>query len=304
MALVNYLSQILVELVKLAGLIMAISKALASAQRIAGLLKRKPGMEILGEGVSKEQSPSPASQAFAVEFKQVSFTYQGAAEPALRSISFQVGKGETIGIIGGTGSGKTTLINLIPRFYDSTQGRVTIAGKNIKEYPPEALRANIGIVPQKAVLFKGSLRENLEWGKAGASEEELYKALSIAQAEDFVREKGDGLSLPVLAGGKNFSGGQKQRLCIARALVRRPEILIMDDSFSALDFATEARLRKALREETGEMTVFLVSQRISTVQNADRIVVLHDGEVAGIGSHRQLLDSCELYREICESQFS
>lgn len=298
-ALVNYMSQILVELVKLANLIITISKALACANRISTVFDQKPGITDMSRGEAAEDSRAPM-----VEFDQVEFTYEGAKAPALGGISFQAMRGETIGVIGGTGSGKSTLVNLILRFYDATKGTVRVAGNNVKEYPAGQLKAMAGVVPQKAVLFKGTLRENMRWGKRDASDEEIYQALKTAQAVEFVKEKGQGLDLMIQAGGKNLSGGQRQRLTIARALVRRPEILIMDDSASALDFATDARLRRAIKEETGDMTVFIVSQRASTIQNADRILVLDDGRLAGLGRHEELLESCEIYREICLSQLS
>lgn len=298
-ALVNYMSQILVELVKLANLIITISKALACANRINSVFELKPGIvEMIHEKVSGNDS------APMVEFDRVHFSYGGAQAEALNSISFQAIKGETIGIIGGTGSGKTTLVNLIPRFYDVTEGALRVSGEDVKSYPLGQLRELVGIVPQKAVLFKGTLRENMQWGKRDATDEEIYQALSIAQAKDFVEEKGEGLGFIIQAGGKNLSGGQRQRLTIARALVKNPRILIMDDSASALDFATDAKLRKAIKEGTKDMTVFIVSQRASTIKNADRIVVLDDGEMAGCGTHKELLTSCEVYREICLSQLS
>lgn len=298
-ALVNYMSQILVELIKLANLIITISKALACGNRISSVFDLKPQILNLST-VQKEE----VKGAFKVEFTHVDFTYEGAKSPALSDIHFQARKGDTIGVIGGTGSGKTTLVNLIPRFYDVSEGSVTVGGENVKTYSLNQLRGKIGVVPQKAVLFKGTLRENMQWGKKDASDEEIYKALEIAQARDFIEEKGEGLDFMIQAGGKNLSGGQRQRLTIARALVRKPDILIMDDSASALDFATDARLRKAIRESTGDMTVFIVSQRASTVKNADQIIVLDDGRMAGLGSHKELLQSCEVYREICLSQLS
>ena len=239
-----------------------------------------------------------------VEFDNVSLFYQGAKAESLAGIEFQAMKGETIGIIGGTGSGKTTLVNLIPRFYDVSKGNVKVGGIDVKNYSLSQLRNMVGIVPQRAVLFKGSIRENMQWGKRDASDEEIYRALTIAQAKDFVDEKGEGLDFIIEAGGKNLSGGQRQRLTIARAVVKDPQILILDDSASALDFATDARLRKAIKEETKDMTVFLVSQRASTIRNADRIVVLDDGQMAGCGKHGDLMESCEVYREICLSQLS
>ena len=298
-ALVNYMSQILVELVKLANLIITISKALACANRINSVFNREPGIVETVHTEVTEESDVPK-----VSFDRMNFYYEGAKAPALSDISFQAEKGETIGIIGGTGSGKTTLVNLIPRFYDVTDGSVSVGGSDVREYPLGQLRELVGIVPQKSVLFKGSLRENMQWGKKDATDEEIYKALEIAQAREFVEEKGEGLEFIIQAGGKNLSGGQRQRLTIARALVKEPQILIMDDSASALDFTTDARLRKAIKEGTKDMTVFIVSQRASTIKNADQIVVLDDGKMAGCGNHRELLQTCEVYREICLSQLS
>ena len=298
-ALVNYMSQILVELVKLANLIITISKALACANRISSVFSKEPGIKATNHNKVKGKTDSPK-----VEFNQVSLFYQGAKAESLRGIGFCAKKGETIGIIGGTGSGKSTLVNVIPRFYDVSQGSVRVEGIDVREYPLGQLREMVGIVPQKAVLFKGSIRENMQWGKKDASDEEIYRALTIAQAKEFVDEKGEGLDFLIQAGGKNLSGGQRQRLTIARAIVKKPQILILDDSASALDFATDARLRKAIKEETRDMTVFLVSQRASTIKNADRIVVLEDGRMAGCGRHGELMESCEVYREICLSQLS
>ena len=298
-ALVNYMSQILVELVKLANLIITISKALACAGRIESVFETSPGITDSGNSRVGSQEGSPE-----VEFSHMSFTYEGAKEPALSDINFSVKKGETIGIIGGTGSGKSTLVNLIARFYDATEGNVLVEGVDVKHYPLVQLRHMVGCVPQKAVLFRGTLRENIQWGKKDASDREIYEALDTAQAREFVEEKNEGLDLMILAGGRNLSGGQRQRLTIARALVRQPDILILDDSASALDFATDARLRKAIRQKTAHMTVFLVSQRAATVKSADRIVVLEDGHMAGMGTHRELIKSCQVYREICLSQLS
>ena len=304
-ALVNYMSQILVELIKLANLIVTITKAVACGNRIESVLEMKSSMPI---DVQKEQlgaaagNKSEASE-YMVEFSHVGLTYQGAGAESLTDIDFQVKKGETIGIIGGTGSGKTSLVHLIPRFYDATAGEVKINGKNVKDYPIEQLRQMVGIVMQKAVLFQGTIRENLCWGKENATEKELYQALETAQARKVVDGKDGKLDAPVEQGGKNFSGGQRQRLTIARALVRKPQILILDDSASALDYATDARLRKAIREMEGEPTVFIVSQRTSSIQHADKIIVLDDGVVSGIGTHEQLLETCEVYREIYESQY-
>lgn len=298
-ALVNYMSQILVELVKLANLIITISKSLACAGRISAVFEQEPAITEVSHKAVEEKPDVPK-----VEFDHMTFAYEGAKDAALSGLSFQVMKGDTIGIIGGTGSGKTTLVNLIPRFYEVTEGSVKVGGVDVKQYPLGQLRELVGIVPQKAVLFKGTLRENMKWGKKEATDKEIYEALSIAQAKDFVEEKGQGLELMIQAGGKNLSGGQRQRLAIARALVKNPQILIMDDSASALDFATDARLRKAIKESTGNMTVFLVSQRASSIKNADRILVLDDGQMAGWGTHEELFDSCQVYREICLSQLS
>lgn len=299
-ALVNYMSQILVELIKLANLIINISKALACAGRIQTVFQETSS--ILENGKAKNGKTVPGTAK--VEFCGVDFCYGGTEEPSLEGISFQAYQGETIGIIGGTGSGKTSLVNLIPRFYDVSKGSVRIDGEDVRDYSLKSLRDKIGVVPQRAVLFAGTLRENMKWGKKEASDEEIYHALDLAQAREFVDSKGEGLELFITQEGKNLSGGQRQRLTIARALVRDPEILIMDDSASALDFATDVRLRKAIKEGTKDMTVFLVSQRAATVRNADTIIVLDDGKIAGIGKHRELLRSCDVYREICLSQLS
>lgn len=314
-ALVNYMSQILVELVKLANLIIIISKSLASANRIssvfdmpASLIERKAHACIGKSGMVKNRGDMPPANAWVgqskVEFRNLGFVYAGANEESLEGITFTAKKGQTIGIIGGTGSGKSTLVNMIPGFYDATTGAVLVDGVDVKEYPFETLREKIGIVPQKAVLFQGTIRDNMRWGKENATDEEIYKALRTAQAEAFVEEKNQGLDFKILQGGKNLSGGQKQRLTIARALVKQPEILIMDDSASALDFATDAALRRAIKEHTEDMTVFIVSQRASSIRGADRILVLDDGQLAGSGTHRELLKKCEVYREICLSQLS
>lgn len=301
-ALVNYMSQILVELIKLANLIIQITRAMASMNRIDGIFELQPAVS--DANASDHSTVTARSDVPAVEFRQAAFAYTDGAEDALRDISFRAMPGETIGVIGGTGAGKTTLINLIPRFYDVTAGEVLVAGKNVRDYVLETLREKIGLVPQRSVLFRGNLRSNMQWGKPDATDEEIYAALKTAQAYDFVEQKGEGLELKVEQEGRNFSGGQKQRLAIARALVRRPEILILDDSASALDFATDAALRKAIKTDTGNMTVFLISQRVSTVRNADQIVVLDDGQVAGIGTHAELYRNCPVYHEICLSQLS
>ena len=304
-ALVNYMSQILVELVKLANLIITISKSLACANRISAVFEETSSIEDkTGTVVLAANAEDAQEQPAKVEFASMDFAYAGSSENALSQISFRAMRGQTIGIIGGTGSGKSTLVNLIPRFYDATGGRLLVDGVNVKDMPLQALREKIGIVPQKAVLFKGTLRDNIRWGKPDATDEEIYHALEIAQARDFVDSKDEGLDLMIQQGGKNLSGGQKQRLTIARALVRNPEILILDDSASALDFATDAALRKAIRENTKDMTVFLVSQRATTIKNADQILVLDDGNLVGRGTHKELLDTCEVYREICFSQLS
>ena len=295
-ALVNYMSQILVELVKLANLIVNINKSLASAARINTILETKPSME---KGAGKEVDGGQTDMS--VSFDHVHLNYANAKEESLTDIHFEVKKGETVGIIGGTGSGKTSVVNLIPRFYDATQGTVLVDGVNVKDYSIEALREKIGVVPQKAVLFKGTIRENLCWGLENATDEEINEALEIAQAKEFVDQKG--LDFMVEQGGKNLSGGQRQRLTIARAVIKKPEILILDDSASALDFATDAKLRAALSKMAGQMTVFLVSQRAASMMNADKIIVLDDGEIVGMGTHATLLCDCEIYREIYESQF-
>lgn len=300
-ALINYMSQILVELVKLANLIISVTKAAACGNRIEAVFRMQPEMEsgeCLAETVFSEKTEAPA-----VEFDHVSLTYKGAGGEALSDISFRAEKGQTIGIIGGTGSGKSSLVNLIPRFYDATEGQVRIFGKNVREYQIESLRSRIGMVLQKAVLFKGTIRENLCWGKAEASEAELEEALQISQAKEFVDGKKEGMDFRVEQGGRNLSGGQKQRLTIARALVRKPDILILDDSASALDFATDAKLRAAIRSMKETPTVFLVSQRAASIQYADQIIVLDDGAVAGIGTHEELLSGCPTYQEIYYSQF-
>ncbi len=294
-ALYNYMSQILVELIKLANMIITVSKSLASAARIQSVLEIESS--ITG-GAVKEAG----SSEIAVEFDTVSLRYINSGAPSVENISFTAGRGETVGIIGGTGSGKSTLVNLIPRFYDATAGEVKIFGTPIKEYDTGALRDIIGVVPQKAVLFRGSVRDNMKWGKADATDEEIWRALEVAQAADVVRDKG-GLDFMIEQGGRNLSGGQKQRLTIARAIVKDPKILILDDSASALDFATDANLRMAIKNMAGERTVFIVSQRASSIMYADKIIVLDDGEAVGIGAHEELLASSDVYREIYSSQF-
>lgn len=295
-ALVNYMSQILLALIVMANLIVTFTKALASAGRIKDVFEIQPdmqdGTEVLGDAAEW------------ITFEHVSMRYSGAKEESISGIDFTVKKGETVGIIGGTGAGKSTLVQLIPRLYDVVSGAVKIAGKNVKEYKIEELRKKIGIVPQKAVLFKGSIRDNLKFGNENATDEEIYRALEIAQALEVVERKPGKLNFEISQGGMNLSGGQRQRLTIARALVKQPEILILDDSASALDYATDAKLRKALKECTDHMTVFLVSQRAASIQHADQILVLDDGEMVGIGRHETLLETCEVYREICHSQFA
>ncbi len=296
-ALVNYMSQILIELVKLANLIITITKALACANRIENVFALESSMEWKAPHDGRKEQ-----DAYAVEFEHVCLTYQGAGAESLSDIDFKVEKGETVGIIGGTGSGKSSLVHLIPRFYDASKGSVRIDGIDVKDYGMEQLRNKIGMVMQKAVLFQGSIEDNLRWGKQDASAQELEEALRIAQAKDVVDSKPKGLKERIAQGGKNLSGGQRQRLTIARAIVKKPEILILDDSASALDYATDARLRKAIREMDGKTTVFIVSQRTSSIQYADKIIVLEDGKVAGIGTHEELLASCEVYQEIHYSQ--
>ena len=299
-ALVNYMNQILVELVKLANLIVQISKALACAGRVQAVLDTKPGMtfpaKLLGE-VAEDKTGD------AVRFDHVGLTYAGAGAPSLTDISFTAKKGQTIGVIGGTGSGKSSLVNLIPRFYDATEGSVEIFGRPVASYPRDALRGRVAMVMQKAQLFGGTIRSNLLWGNKDATDADLWAALETAQAADFVRAKPLGLDEPVEQGGRNLSGGQKQRLTIARALVGKPDILILDDSASALDYATDAALRKALAALPGALTVFIVSQRAASLQHADQILVLDDGHLVGIGTHSALRSSCPVYEEIYESQF-
>ena len=299
-ALVNYMGQILVELVKLATSIFTVTKAVACGNRIGGVLAMPTGMAV---SPAPDGAPTPATDTPAVVFDHVTMTYAGGGEPSLQDISFTARRGMTVGIIGGTGSGKSTLVNLIPRFYEATEGAVRVFGLPVECHDPAALRERIGVVPQKAELFKGTVRSNLCWGKKDATDAQLWAALEAAQAADFVREKEGGLDAPVEQKGRNLSGGQKQRLTIARALVGSPEILILDDSASALDFATDARLRAALRELAGDPTVFIISQRTSSIKAADLIMVLDEGRAVGMGTHDELMSSCEVYREIHESQF-
>jgi ABC-type multidrug transport system fused ATPase/permease subunit len=296
-ALYNYMSQILVELIKLASLIITITKAIACGRRVQAMLEVEPTMPMPEDGQNPEQGKE------AVRFDHVSMAYAGAGDVVLHDVSFTAKRGEVIGVIGGTGSGKSTLVNLIPRFYDASEGEVSVNGTPVKDWSAERLRERIGVVPQKAVLFRGTIRDNLRWGNENATEEEMYEALRIAQAEEIVRGKEGALDAPVEQNGRNFSGGQRQRLTIARALVRKPEILILDDSSSALDYATDAALRHALRNMPDAPTLFIVSQRATSLQHADHIIVLDDGEVVGMGKHDELLTRCDTYREIYESQF-
>lgn len=297
-AFVNYMTQISLTLVVFANLVVIFTKAFASGERVQEIL------EIHSSITDKNTKISPVSNAPKVEFKNVSFSYKGSNKNSLSNANIKVNTGETIGIIGGTGSGKSTLINLIPRFYDVTEGEVLVDGVNVKDYNLNSLRDKIGIVPQKAALFSGSLRENMTIGNKNASDEEIKKAFDIAQASEFVNSLSEGLDTVILQGGKNLSGGQKQRLTIARALVKNPEILILDDSASALDFATDAKLRKAIKEGTKNMTVFIISQRATSIKNADKIIVLDNGNIVGISSHNELLKNCKVYKEICLSQLS
>lgn len=303
-ALVNYMSQILVELVKLANLIITVTKAVACGNRVADVLEITTGMDQEADASNKISGSNVSVRETVGEvcFEHVSMRYHESGEEVLTDIGFQAGRGEIIGVIGGTGSGKTSLVHLIPRFYDVSKGCVKVDGIDVREYDTTILRDKIGIVMQKAVLFKGTIRENLLWGNENATDEELWQALKTAQAEEFVIQKDGKLDASVEQEGRNLSGGQRQRLSIARALVKKPEILILDDSASALDYATDAKLRKALKEIPGEPTVFIVSQRASSLMHADKIIVLDDGVVAGIGTHEQLLESCEIYQEIYYSQ--
>ncbi|MCI9072478.1 MAG: ABC transporter ATP-binding protein [Lachnospiraceae bacterium] len=312
-AIINYMSQILVELVKLANLIVTITKALACADRVAGVLeipageaaeRRSASAEAAIEGAGKPMGDTMQfSKTPFLEFDHVSLTYQGAGDQTLQDVHFQVERGQTIGIIGGTGSGKSSLVNLIPGFYPVTEGAIRLEGKDIQSISTEQLRQRIGVAPQKAVLFKGTIRSNLQWGKPDATDEELWQAIDTAQAREVVEGRDGGLDAKVAQNGKNLSGGQKQRLTIARALVRKPEILILDDSASALDYATDARLRQALKEVEKDTTTFIVSQRASTIRHADQIIVLDDGMVVGMGTHEKLLADCQVYQEIYYSQY-
>lgn len=301
-AIINYMNQILVELVKLANLIVTMTKALACAERVASVFDIGADAAYVGAQDQKLADKVDKSAPF-LDFKHVSLTYQGAGAPTLQDMNFTVNRGDTVGIIGGTGSGKTSLVNLIPGFYPATEGEILLEGRDIRTMSDEELRGRIGVVPQKAVLFKGTIRSNLQWGKPDATEEEMWKALELAQASEVVDGKPGKLDATVAQNGKNFSGGQRQRLTIARALVRNPEILIMDDSASALDYATDAKLRAAIRTLEDKTTTFIVSQRASTIRHADKIIVLDDGEIAGMGTHDELLKDCTVYQEIYYSQY-
>lgn len=301
-AIINYMNQILVELVKLANLIVTMTKALACAERVASVFDIGADAAYVG-AQDQELADKVDKKAPFLDFKHVSLTYQGAGAPTLQDMNFTVNRGDTVGIIGGTGSGKTSLVNLIPGFYPATEGEILLEGRDIRTMSDEELRGRIGVVPQKAVLFKGTIRSNLQWGKPDATEEEMWKALELAQASEVVDGKPGKLDATVAQNGKNFSGGQRQRLTIARALVRNPEILILDDSASALDYATDAKLRAALRTLEDKTTTFIVSQRASTIRHADKIIVLDDGEIAGMGTHDELLKDCTVYQEIYYSQY-
>ena len=299
-ALVNYMTQILLAMIVVANLVVLLTKASASAARLNEVFETQPSVcESTTENIEISESESTPK----IEFDNVNFTY-GTGDDELEDISFKIKRGQTVGLIGGTGCGKSTLVNLIPRFYDATQGTVSVDGRNVKDYPFSQLRSQIGIVPQQSILFKGTIRDNMKWQNENATDEDIIKALKIAQAYEFVSKLNKGLDSFVEQGGKNFSGGQRQRLCIARARTGSPKLLILDDSFSALDFATDAALRKALRENTKDMTVIIVTQRCSTIKNADLILVLDDGRLVGKGSHDELFENCETYREICLSQLN
>ncbi len=304
-ALYNYMSQILVELIKLANLIINITKSVACGNRIQSIMEISSSLApASADDRTALNSDQMLGNAPLVRFRDVSLRYTGAADDMLSHIDFQVNSGESLGIIGGTGAGKSSVVQMIPRFYDATSGEVLVAGKNVKDYALEDLRSRIGIVPQQAVLFSGTIRSNLQWGKADATDEEMWEALHLAQAEEFVRKLDAGLDAPVTQGGKNFSGGQRQRLTIARALVGRPSILILDDSASALDYATDAALRQALQSLPYKPGIFLVSQRTASLMHCDKILVLDDGDVVGLGSHEELMSSCTIYQEIYQSQLS
>lgn len=300
-ALYNYMSQILVELIKLANLIISVTKSIACGNRIQAVLDIQPSMVFPSEATA---TWGDTHCEYSVEFRHADLRYGNSGENALTDINFRVKRGETVGVIGGTGSGKSSLVNMIPRFYDTFAGEVMVDGVNVKEYARQALREKVGMVPQKAVLFKGTIRDNMRWGNSDASDEEISAAIATAQAAEVVAGKDGGLDYMIAQGGKNLSGGQRQRLTIARALVRKPEILILDDSASALDFATDAALRKAIKAMDGNPTVFIVSQRAASIAHADKIIVLDDGRIVGMGKHDDLLKNCEVYREIYHSQFS
>ena len=300
-ALYNYMSQILVELIKLANLIISVTKSIACGNRIQAVLDIQPSMEFPGQDSA---APEGEGSEYSVEFRHADLRYGLSGDNALTDIHFRVKKGETVGVIGGTGSGKSSLVNMIPRFYDAFAGEVLVDGVNVRQYTRRTLREKVGMVPQKAVLFKGTIRDNMRWGNPGASDEEINAAIATAQAAEVVAGKEGGLDYLIAQGGKNLSGGQRQRLTIARALVKKPGILILDDSASALDFATDAALRKAIKGMAGSPTVFIVSQRAASIAHADRIIVLDDGRIVGMGRHDELLESCEVYREIFYSQFS
>ena len=303
-ALVNYMAQILVELVKLANLIITITKSMAGGSRIADMLygdEEEKGQK--SETEKKEQFPVTLQGINDIEFENVSYTYKGAASASISDLSFQAKKGDIVGIIGGTGSGKTSLINLLAGFYEADEGYVFVNGEDIAKCDPEALRSHIGIVPQTAVLFKGTIEENLKWGKEDASEDEMWEALELSQAKEFVEQKSKQLKEPVLQAGKNFSGGQRQRLCMARAFIRKPDVLILDDSTSALDYATEAKVRSGIRKLTEDAICFIVSQRAASIMDADLLIVLDEGDVVGMGTHEELLKTCDVYAEIYYSQF-
>lgn len=297
-ALYNYMAQILEELVKLANMIVLLTKMVASGNRIQSVLDMESSQEFPEETVKESRKDMPH-----VVFENVGLKYAGAGEESLSNLNFKVKKGQVVGVIGGTGSGKTSLVNMIPRFYDATSGAVYVDGIDVKKYKKDEIREKVGVVPQKAVLFKGTVRDNICWGKAGAGEEEIWQALRVAQAEEIVQKKENKLDFMIAQNGRNLSGGQRQRLTIARALVRKPEILILDDSASALDYATDANLRKALQEMEEKPTIFIVSQRTVSIQHADLILVLDDGEMVGMGTHEELLETCETYQEIYASQF-
>lgn len=301
-ALINYMSQILVELIKLANLIITVTKAIACGNRIESVMEIPAGFPNEGQIAGQKSGTDASADGYKVVFDQVGMAYNEGGDEAISDVNLKVKRGETIGVIGGTGSGKSTLVNLIPRFYDVTRGRVLVDGMDVRDMEPEKLRSKIGMVLQKAVLFRGTIRENLFWGNEGATDEEIWQALETAQAKEFVEQKEDGLDTMIEQEGRNLSGGQRQRLSIARALVRKPEILILDDSSSALDYATDLKLRQAIKALPGDMTVFIVSQRASSLMHADQIIVLDDGDVVGLGTHEELLKTCETYQEIYYTQ--